>query len=72
MTSTAPSHSDTQKSSGIGAAFHRARDAGRTAMIPFITVGYPDLATSEEIAMALVDAGADLLEVAVPFSDPAG
>ncbi len=54
----------------IADAFARAREAGRTAMIPFITVGNPDVATSEEIAIALIEAGADLLEVAVPFSDP--
>ncbi len=67
--STPPSSSTTQPST-IAAAFARAKGEGRTAMIPFITVGFPDLATSEEIAVALVEAGADLLEVAVPFSDP--
>lgn len=70
MTTTASPTSPIGQSIGIAAAFDRARADGRTAMIPFITVGFPDLATSEEIAMALVEAGADLLEVAVPFSDP--
>ena len=72
MTSTVspPPSSATGQPSQIAAAFAAANADGRTAMIPFITVGFPDLATSEEIAMALVEAGADLLEVAVPFSDP--
>ena len=54
----------------IAGAFARARGEGRTAIMPFITVGFPDLVTSEEIAMALVDAGADAIEIGVPFSDP--
>lgn len=70
MTSTVPNTTTAGRSIGIAGAFDRARAAGRTAMIPFITVGFPDLATSEEIAMALIEGGADLLEVAVPFSDP--
>lgn len=60
----------TATASGIAAAFAAARAAGRTALMPYITVGNPDLATSEEIAVALVAAGADLMEVGVPFSDP--
>ncbi len=72
MTSTVstPPSSSTAYPSRIAGAFGRAKGEGRTAMMPFITVGFPDLATSEEIAIALVEAGADLLEVGVPFSDP--
>ena len=46
------------------------RAAGRTAVIPYITVGYPDLATTEELVPALAAAGADLIELGIPFSDP--
>src|SRR5258706_9805260 len=54
----------------IAAAFARARAEGRVALIPYVMAGYPDLATSEEVAVALCAAGADVLELGVPFSDP--
>lgn len=40
------------------------------AFIPFITCGDPDLETTEQIVYAMVDAGADLIELGIPFSDP--
>jgi tryptophan synthase alpha chain len=55
---------------GIAAAFERARADGRTALIPYVVAGYPDVDTSLAIAMAAADAGADLLEVGLPYSDP--
>ena len=55
---------------GITAAFARAREAGRIALLPYVMAGYPDAATSEALAVALGEAGADLLELGVPFSDP--
>jgi tryptophan synthase alpha chain len=54
----------------ITAAFSRARDEGRTALLPYVMAGYPDAATSEALAVALGETGADLLELGVPFSDP--
>lgn len=56
--------------SGIGAAFAAAKAAGRTAIMPFVTVGYPDLPTSEQSILGLVEGGADVIEIGVPFSDP--
>ena len=40
------------------------------AFIPFITGGYPDIATTERLLYALVEAGADMIEIGIPFSDP--
>lgn len=40
------------------------------AFIPFITCGDPDLKTTEQIVYACVEAGADLIELGIPFSDP--
>jgi tryptophan synthase alpha chain len=43
---------------------------GYKAMIAYITVGYPDIATTPKIAAALADSGCDIIELGIPFSDP--
>ena len=40
------------------------------AFIPFITCGDPDLETTEALVYAMAGAGADLIELGIPFSDP--
>lgn len=50
--------------------FRRLKAAGRAALIPFLTVGDPDLETTLDIIAELEAAGADLLELGVPYSDP--
>jgi len=50
--------------------FARLRAEGRKAFVPFVTVGDPDLDTTEAIVLAIVRAGADAVELGVPFSDP--
>jgi tryptophan synthase alpha chain len=62
--------SQTRHSARIATAFARAREQGRVALLPYVMAGYPDLATSEALAVALAGAGADVLELGVPFSDP--
>lgn len=51
-------------------AFTTARAAGRAALMPYYTLGYPDPPTSLAVIQAVAAAGADLLELGVPFSDP--
>ncbi len=54
----------------IDAAFVRARQEDRAALIVFITGGDPDLATTAALIPELAEAGADLVEIGVPHSDP--
>ncbi len=50
--------------------FKRLRRARQSALIPFIMGGDPDCATTAALLIALQEAGADLIEVGIPFSDP--
>lgn len=54
----------------ITAAFEAAKAEGRAALMPYMMAGYPDRETGLAVAAAYVDAGADLIELGVPFSDP--
>ncbi len=54
----------------IGAAFARTQAAGRAALIPYIAAGDPSPASCVPLMHALVRAGADVIELGVPFSDP--
>ena len=54
----------------IRTAFNRLRRAGRKALIPFIMGGDPDVSTTAQLLLALEEAGADFIEVGIPFSDP--
>ena len=56
--------------SKIQATFERLQAQGRKALIPFITAGDPDPALTVPLMHSLVDAGADIIELGVPFSDP--
>ncbi|MDQ1324385.1 MAG: Tryptophan synthase alpha chain [Chloroflexota bacterium] len=66
----APHTNDTAGARRIADAFARASDDGRAALIPYVVAGYPDADTSFAAACAAIDAGADLLEVGLPYSDP--
>jgi tryptophan synthase alpha chain len=54
----------------IAAAFADAASARRAALMPYLMGGYPTLAESTRIGEACVQAGADVLELGVPYSDP--
>ena len=48
----------------------KAFDNGKKAFIPFITGGDPNITTTEKLLLALDKAGADIIEIGIPFSDP--
>jgi len=78
MTATLPpvtttSSTGTNETAGarrIAAAFASAQAERRCALVPYVVAGYPDADTSFDIALAAADAGADLLEIGLPYSDP--
>ncbi|HSJ06616.1 MAG TPA: tryptophan synthase subunit alpha [Longimicrobiales bacterium] len=51
-------------------AFDRQAADGRAALIAFIAAGDPDLRTTQRLARAAAEAGADIIELGIPFSDP--
>ncbi|OWA37124.1 tryptophan synthase subunit alpha [Saccharibacillus sp. O16] len=58
------------QTNAIEETFRRIGEQGGTALIPFLTVGDPDIETTLEIIEQLEAAGADVLELGVPYSDP--
>ncbi|WP_297409374.1 tryptophan synthase subunit alpha [Naasia sp.] len=56
--------------SSVGALLAERRAAGRGLLVGYLPVGFPDLATSIDAAVALVENGVDVLELGLPYSDP--
>jgi tryptophan synthase alpha chain len=56
--------------SRIAGRFAGLKSAGRKALIPYITAGDPSAASTVPLLHGMVEAGADILEIGVPFSDP--
>lgn len=56
--------------SRLSQTFTSLHARGEAAFIPFVTCGDPDLNTTLELALAYIDAGADVLEIGIPFTDP--
>jgi tryptophan synthase alpha chain len=56
--------------SRLGQTFDRMRERGRGGLVAYVTAGDPDLETTAAILRAIDAAGADVIEVGVPFSDP--
>lgn len=57
-------------SQSIGEKFAELKAKNEVALIPFIVAGDPNLETTERALLALADAGADIIELGVPYSDP--
>lgn len=64
------SGSTTISSNKIDQKFHGLREAGRKALVCYVTAGHPDRERSIALVRGLEEAGADILEIGVPFSDP--
>jgi tryptophan synthase alpha chain len=56
--------------SRLGTLFDTCRAEGRSALIGYLPTGYPDVDTSIEAMVALVESGCDIIEVGVAYSDP--
>jgi tryptophan synthase alpha chain len=54
----------------IKTAFDKLKSEGRKALIPYVTAGFPYADVTPELMHAMVEAGADVIELGVPFSDP--
>ena len=54
----------------LSEAFAKARGEGRKMLCPFLTAGYPSIEATAELLKAAQEAGADMVEVGIPFSDP--
>ena len=57
--------------SRIQATFAALKEQKRKALIPYVTAGFPFADITPELMLAMVEAGADVIELGVPFSDPA-
>lgn len=68
--SLTPDAASLEASGAIAAAFSRAASQDRAAFVPYLTAGDPDSEVTVLLARALDRAGADILELGVPFSDP--
>lgn len=62
--------SATTSSDRVSERFAQLRAAGRRALVPYITAGHPSAAATCELLAGLAGAGADVIELGVPFSDP--
>ena len=56
--------------SRLADTFAALRTLDERAFIPFVTCGDPDLQTTRDLALAYIQAGADILEIGIPFTDP--
>ena len=59
-----------QQSSSIALRFEQLKREGRMALMPFLMAGDPDLSVTAEVLLSLQAAGADMVELGMPYSDP--
>lgn len=54
----------------IDSKFNELKSKNQKALICYVVAGYPDIKTSEHIITSLINGGADIIEIGIPFSDP--
>ena len=64
------SNSVSQKKNRIDNKFNELKSKNEKALICYVVAGYPDIMTSEHIITSLINGGADIIEIGIPFSDP--
>jgi tryptophan synthase alpha chain len=56
--------------SGVGVVLAKAKSQGRAALVGYLPVGYPNVQASIDAMVAMVEAGVDVVEIGVPYTDP--
>lgn len=64
------SDSPSRASSPVSAAYARAREEGRAALVGYVPAGFPSVSASIEVMRLMAQAGCDVIEVGLPYSDP--
>ncbi|HUG15952.1 MAG TPA: tryptophan synthase subunit alpha [Thermomicrobiales bacterium] len=60
----------TTQHSALDAAFAKAKAEQRAAIIPYVTLGWPEIGDTERVVTGMFEGGADIVEIGIPFSDP--
>lgn len=63
-------HTQSREINRIDKKFRKLKSMNQKALICYIVAGYPDIKTSEDIITSLINGGADIIEIGIPFSDP--
>ena len=63
-------HTQSREINRIDKKFRKLKSMNQKALICYVVAGYPDIRTSEDIITSLINGGADIIEIGIPFSDP--
>jgi tryptophan synthase alpha chain len=63
-------HTQSMEINRIDKKFRKLKSMNQKALICYVVAGYPDIRTSEDVITSLINGGADIIEIGIPFSDP--
>ena len=63
-------HAQSREINRIDKKFRKLKSMNQKALICYVVAGYPDIRTSQDIITSLINGGADIIEIGIPFSDP--